>query len=226
MDALELVSHIPLFTGLSVQDRQQLAQLLRIQKVRAGEVLFRKGSEGTTLYIIQEGVVKIVLPSRLGDEMILTIFSEGDFFGEMALLDGKPRSADAIAVEPSRLLLLNRSDFLHFLTRNESAIIAIFSALSARLRKTDDLLEDASFLNIPARFAKKLIELGETFGKRSGDTMEISMRLTQKDLADMVGATRESINKELRVLREKGIVSLSGNLLKINDINLLKRRIR
>ncbi|MDI6796823.1 MAG: Crp/Fnr family transcriptional regulator [Desulfatibacillaceae bacterium] len=226
MDALELVSHIPLFKGLSGQDKQRLAEMLRVQKVRAGEVLFRKGSEGTTLYIIQEGVVKIVLPSRLGDEMILTIFSAGDFFGEMALLDGKPRSADAVAVEPSRLLLLNRSDFLHFLTRNESAIIAIFSALSARLRKTDDLLEDASFLNIPARFAKKLIELGDTFGKRSGDTMEISMRLTQKDLADMVGATRESINKELRVLREKGIVSLSGNLLKINDINLLKRRIR
>lgn len=226
MEVLDLLGQIPLFRGLTQQDLAELASLLRVQKVKGGEVLFRKGSEGTTLYIIQEGAVKIVLPSRLGDEMIITIFSEGDFFGEMSLLDGMPRSADAIAVEDSRLLLLNRSDFLYFLKKIDNAIEAIFSTLSARLRKTDDLLEDTSFLNIPARFAKKLIELGETFGRRDGDTLEISLRLTQKDLADMVGATRESINKELRNLREKGVVSVSGHTLRINDVNRLKRRIR
>ena len=226
MDALELVSHIPMFRSLSPEDRAELAGLLRVQKVKAGEVLFRKGSEGTTLYVIESGAVKIVLPSRLGDEMIVTIFSEGDFFGEMALLDNMPRSADAIAVDPSVLLLLNRTDFLHFLQKSNGAIEAILSSLSMRLRRTDDLLEDTSFLNIPARFAKKLLELGTTFGRRDGETLEISLRMTQKDLADMVGATRESINKELRVLREKGIVTLSGSALIINDIQRLKRRVR
>ena len=226
MEVLDLLGQIPLFRGLSQQDLAELASLFRVQKVKGGEVLFRKGSEGTTLYVIQEGAVKIVLPSRLGDEMIITIFSEGDFFGEMSLLDGMPRSADAIAVEDSRLLLLNRSDFLYFLKKIDNAIEAIFATLSARLRKTDDLLEDTSFLNIPARFAKKLIELGETFGRKEGDSLEISLRLTQKDLADMVGATRESINKELRNLREKGVVSVSGHTLRINDVNRLKRRIR
>ncbi len=226
MEPLDLLAHIPLFKGLSSEDRAALAALLRVQKVKAGEVLFRKGSEGTTLYIIQSGAVKIVLPSRLGDEMIVTIFSAGDFFGEMALLDGMPRSADAVAVDPSRLLLLNRADFLHFLKKSDGAIESIFSILSARLRKTDDLLEDTSFLNIPARFAKKLLELGETFGRRESGSMEISLRLTQKDLADMVGATRESINKELRALREKGIVSVSGQTLRINDVTRLLRRVR
>lgn len=226
MEALDMVSNIPLFRSLSSEDRSDLASLLRVQKVKAGEVLFRKGSEGTTLYIIENGAVKIVLPSRLGDEMIITIFSEGDFFGEMALLDNMPRSADAVAVDPSCLLLLNRSDFLHFLKKSDAAIKAILSSLSMRLRRTDDLLEDTSFLNIPARFAKKLLELGTTFGHRDGETLEISLRLTQKDMADMVGATRESINKELRVLREKGIVTLSGSSLVINDITRLKRRIR
>ena len=226
MDAMEMVSHIPMFRSLSLEDRAELASLLRIQKVKAGEVLFRKGSEGTTLYLIQSGAVKIVLPSRLGDEMIVTIFSEGDFFGEMALLDNMPRSADAIAVDPTVLLLLNRSDFLHFLQKSNGAIEAILSSLSIRLRRTDDLLEDTSFLNIPARFAKKLLELGDTFGRRDGETLNISLRLTQKDLADMVGATRESINKELRVLREKGIVSISGSSLTIQDISRLKRRVR
>ncbi|MBI9074878.1 MAG: Crp/Fnr family transcriptional regulator [Desulfatibacillum sp.] len=226
MDALEMVSHIPMFRSLSPEDRAELAALLRIQKVKAGEVLFRKGSEGTTLYLIQSGAVKIVLPSRLGDEMIVTIFSEGDFFGEMALLDNMPRSADAIAIDPTVLLLLNRSDFLHFLQKSDGAIEAILSSLSMRLRRTDDLLEDTSFLNIPARFAKKLLELGDTFGRRDGETLNISLRLTQKDLADMVGATRESINKELRVLREKGIVAISGSSLTIQDISRLKRRVR
>lgn len=226
MDALEMVSHIPMFRTLSPEDRAELAALLRIQKVKAGEVLFRKGSEGTTLYLIQSGAVKIVLPSRLGDEMIVTIFSEGDFFGEMALLDNMPRSADAIAIDPTVLLLLNRSDFLHFLQKSDGAIEAILSSLSMRLRRTDDLLEDTSFLNIPARFAKKLLELGDTFGRRDGETLNISLRLTQKDLADMVGATRESINKELRVLREKGIVAISGSSLTIQDVSRLKRRVR
>ncbi len=226
MDQLDLLSKVPLFKSLPREDLVNLLELFRTQRVKAGEVLFRKGSEGTTLYIIEDGAVKIVLPSRLGDEMIITIFAQGDFFGEIALLDGQPRSADAVAVDPSRLLLLNRSDFLNFLKTNERAIEAIFSSLSARLRRTDDLLEDTSFLNIPARFAKKLIELGQTFGRRDTEKMEISLRLTQKDLADMVGATRESINKELRVLREKGIVAISGNTLRIEDLDRLKRRIR
>ena len=95
-----------------------------------------------------------------------------------------------------------------------------------RLRKTDTLLEDTSFLKIPARLAKKLLELGETFGRREGDILSISLRLTQKDLADMVGATREGINKEIRSLRDKGIVSTSGQELRILNINRLKRRIR
>jgi len=226
MDAHGLLTQIPLFKSLAPQDLAELAELLREQKVKKGEVLFRKGSEGTTLYIIKEGAIKIVLPSRLGEEMIVTIFTEGDFFGEMALLDEMPRSADAVAVEPSRLLLLNRSDFLRYLHRNDGAMVTILSSLSKRLRKTDDLLEDTSFLNIPARFAKKLIELGDTFGRKEGDKMEISLRLTQKDLADMVGATRESINKELRILREKGLVTLTEKAIQINDVNRLRRRVR
>ncbi|MBU2488924.1 MAG: Crp/Fnr family transcriptional regulator [Proteobacteria bacterium] len=226
MDATELLSRIHLFQTLSPEDREDLAGLLRTQKVRAGEALFRKGNEGTTLYIIQAGSVKIVLPSRLGDEMIVTIFTPGEFFGEMSILDGMPRSADAVAVEPSTLLLLNRSDFLHFLKKNDAAMEAILACLSARLRQTDDLLEDTSFLNIPARFAKKILQLGEMFGKKEDNTMEIRLRLTQKDLADMVGATRESINKELRVLREKGLVTLEGNVLRIEDVTRLHRRIR
>ncbi len=102
----------------------------------------------------------------------------------------------------------------------------ILSSLSMRLRKTDDLLGDTSFLNIPARFAKKLLDLGETFGHRDGKKLIISLRLTQKDLADMVGATRESINKEIKLLREKGLITVTNNAICINDPKRLMRKIR
>ena len=115
MQAPELLANIPLFRGLSLEVLDDLAKRLRMLKARKGDVLFRKESEGTTLYIIQDGAIKIVLPSKLGEEMIVTIFAKGDFFGEMSLLDGMPRSADAVAVEPSTLLLLNRNDFIEFL---------------------------------------------------------------------------------------------------------------
>jgi CRP-like cAMP-binding protein len=100
----------------------------------------------------------------------------------------------------------------------------VLSSLSMRLRKADDLLEETSFLNIPARLAKKLLEIGEAFGNKDGEAIEIHLKLSQKELADMVGATRESINKELRVLREKGLVSVTEETIYIHDINRLKRR--
>ena len=122
MDTLDVLNKVPLFKSLTPDDRAELATLLRIQRVKKGEVLFRKESEGNTLYIIQEGAVKIVLSSNLGDERIVAVFSKGDFFGEMSLLDGMPRSADAVAIKPTRLYLLNRSDFIRFLNKTDGAM--------------------------------------------------------------------------------------------------------
>ena len=221
----EFLMQVPLFQALRSEDMKALFNSTRLREIKKGEVLFRKGSEGTALYIVKKGRVKIVLPSKVGDEVILAIFSEGDFFGEMALLDGMPRSADAVALEPSELLVLDRTDFIHFLKNNEQAIQAILYSLSMRLRKTDDLLEDTCFLNISARFAKKLVELAETYGQRDEGPTLIDLDLKQRDLASMIGATRESVNKELRLLREKGLVSTVENRIRIHNIDLLKRRI-
>jgi len=220
------LKNVPLFRSLSHEDASKLAGTTRAQRLRKGDVLFRKGDEGKSLYLIHRGKIKIVLPSRLGDEVILAVFSEGDFFGEMAVLDGTPRSADAVAMEDAELIVLDRSDFMGFLRNNQTAIEAVLHSLSMRLRKTDDILEDTCFLKISARFAKKLVELAEKFGRKSQDSILIDLDVTQSDLAGMVGATRESINKELRVLREKGLVSTIGNRITIYNVSLLKRRIR
>ena len=225
MHTEDFLRQVPLFHSLRPDDIELLSSSIRIQSLKKGDVLFRKGSEGTVLYIIKTGRVKIVLPSRTGDEVILAIFSETDFFGEMSLLDGIARSADAVALEACELLVLSRSDFLTFLMKNKSAIQAILASLSMRLRKTDDHLEDTCFLNISARFAKKLIELAETYNPEDDNSLLIDLDLTQSDLASMIGATRESVNKELRLLREKGLITTMGNRIRITNVERLKRRI-
>ena len=221
----DFLMQVPLFQALRPEDMQTLCESTRIREIKKGEVLFRKGSEGTALYIVKKGRIKIVLPSKVGDEVILAIFSEGDFFGEMSLLDEMPRSADAVALEFSELIVLDRADFIRFLKNNEHAIQAILRSLSMRLRKTDDLLEDTCFLNISARFSKKLVELAEAYGQRDEGSTLIDLDLKQRDLASMIGATRESVNKELRMLREKGLVSIVDNKIRIHNLDLLKRRI-
>jgi len=221
----EFIRQVPLFKELRPEDITILCESTRTIMLKKGEALFRKDDEGTALYIIQQGSVKIVLPSVEGDEIIPAIFTRGDFFGEMSLLDGMPRSADAVAMELSELLVLNRSNFLDFIKGNENVIQSILSVLSMRLRRTDDLLEDTCFLNISARFAKKLVELAEEHGEQEGDLIFINLDLKQRDLASMVGATRESINKELRLLREKGLISMIGNQIQIYNLEFLRRRI-
>jgi len=224
----EFIKRVELFQSLSLEDCQRLAENLKRRSLKKGEALFRKGDEGNTLYFVREGSIKIVLPSEMGDEVAPAILTSDDFFGEMALLDGMPRSADVVALEPSELYALSRKDFLSFLTNNEEAIRAVFSSISMRLRRTDNLLEDACFLNISTRFARRLVELSDTYGRETDEegTVSIELRLTQKDLASMVGATRESINKELKVLRERGLVNTTGSTIEILDIERLKRRAR
>ena len=220
-----ILKKVPLFQSLRDEDLEHLSLSLRILRLKKKQVLFRKGDEGTALYIIHKGRVKIVLSSKAGEEVIPAIFSQGDFFGEMSLLDQKPRSADAVALEESEVLVLNRTDFFSFLQKNENAIKCVLACLSERLRKTDDMLEDASFLTVAGKLAKKLIEMGREFGVKEKSAIKINIRLTQQDIAELIGTTRESINKELKVLRDRGMISTEGGIIKIIDLERLKRRV-
>ena len=221
-----LLKQVPMFRTLRADDSRHIAALLQKHTLRKGDVLFRNGEEGHSLYMITAGKIKIVRQSRDGDEMILAVLSTGDFCGEMALLDGLSRSADAIAVEETHLYGLNRKDFLAYVMNNETAVKSILSALSKRLRKADDFLEDIFFLKVAARLAKKLIELAMSNGFQEDENGPIKLSVTQKDLAGMIGTTRESVNKELRALREKNLVSLSGSAILIHNLEALKQRIR
>lgn len=218
-----VLKKIPLFTSLAEIDQENLASLVRHTTIRKGDFLFRRGDEGTALYIILQGRIKISV-SRRTDTVTLAILGQGEFLGEMALLDDLPRSADAMALEDSQLYTLNRKDFLSFLKNHEHAVHAILASLSLRLRKTDNLLAEMCFLNLPVRLINKLVELAEPLAAETGSPAR-TLKISQQELGDMLGVSRESINKELKNLRGKGYISTSRNVILIRDLELLKKRI-
>ncbi len=218
-----VLKKIPLFASLRDGDLDNLVLLLRRKGLTKGEVLFRQGDEGTAMYIIRQGRVTISL-SRRTDKVTLALLGEGEFLGEMALLDGLPRSADATAMDDAQLYVLNRKDFLAFLVNNEDAVRAILFSLSLRLRKTDKLLAEMCFLNLSARLAGKLLEMAEQQGPVSEETQECQLKISQKELGDILGVSRESINKELKHLRDKDIIATSRSRIRIHDLAALKKR--
>ncbi len=216
---------VALFAELPEERLQQLAQMVRRRTYHRGETIFHKGDPGTGLYIITSGQVKVVLPSESGEEAVLAVLEANDFFGELALFDGLPRSATVVAVTNTEVLILHRDDFLGFVTRNPEAAIACFAALSRRLRATDELIEDAIFLDVPGRLAKRLLDLAERHGRRTERGLEIDLKLTQQDLAAMVGATRESVNKHLGWMRDHRLIQLDRQRIVLLRPDELRKRI-
>jgi CRP/FNR family cyclic AMP-dependent transcriptional regulator len=223
LSPISVLKRIPLFASFSEADQQRLVTLLRRETLRKGETLFRRGDEGNALYLILQGRIKISL-SRQMDAVTLAVLGQGEFLGEMALLDGLPRSADAIAMEDSSLYALNRNDYLSFIVNNEKAVRATLSSLSLRLRKTDNLLAEMCFLNLSVRLAHKLVELAEQQGPDPETPDIYKLRISQEELGNILGVSRESINKELKLLRDKGWVATARNHILIHQLASLKRR--
>jgi len=224
--AATYLSRIRLFAGIPQDIAQKLEDRAKRRSFRRGEVIFHKGDPGATLYIILSGQVKIVLPSEGGEEAVLGVLDEGEFFGELSLIDGRPRSATIMATLPTEALVLHRDDFLAFLEANPRCAIDLLHTLCQRLRETDEFVEDAVFLDVPARLAKKLLELAASYGTQGAEGTVIGMRLTQAELATMVGATRESVNKALAGLQRREVVKRVGRRYVVADVATLRSRAR
>lgn len=219
-----LLARVPLFTSLKPAYLAELAGKLAIRNYRRGEIIFHKDDPGSTLYIIKNGQVKITTASPEGEEVILAILTDSDFFGELSLLDGMPRSASASAMEITQTLTLDRRDFLDIIGKHTELVGDILSALSERLRRTDLLLEDAVFLDLPARLAKRLLELGGKHGVETDKGLEIDLRLTQQDLANTVGASRVAVNKLLGLFQDKKLICIDKQRIIILCPDELKKR--
>ncbi|HZT08457.1 MAG TPA: Crp/Fnr family transcriptional regulator [Chloroflexota bacterium] len=219
------LQRLPLFAGLPPETARLLESGAQKRSFRRGEVIFHKGDPGTSMYLIVEGQVKIVLPSDTGDEALLGVLDVGDFFGELSLIDGQPRSATIVATEPTDTIVLHRDEFLRVIRANPNVAIDMLRVLARRLRETDEFVEDAVFLDVPGRLAKKLLELADAYGATRADGTVIGLRLTQAELANMVGATRESVNKHLRSYRSRGIIDVDRQRIVIRRPDELQRRI-
>jgi CRP-like cAMP-binding protein len=220
-----LLTRVGLFADLSSAELIGLAALMRPRPYARDEVIYLRGDPGTAFYVIANGKVKITLTSPDGKELILRRLSAGDFHGELALLDDEPRSADAIATEPTVQLVLQRDAFRQFLAEHPAVATKLLATVSNYLRRNAELIQDATFLDVPARLARILLELaGGTDGTLPPAGTVIPDRLKQSELASLVGATRESINKWLGAFERQGLIRYEkGQIILLRPAGLKQR---
>jgi CRP-like cAMP-binding protein len=214
---LEALAKIEIFKGLSIADRQQLASLLTVKSFGPDETIFLQGEEGDGLYILRNGKVKICSYDQQGNELIFCFLSSGDLLGEIALLDGRPRSASVIAVKYTDALYLQREKFLGFLRSSPQAFMDIIINLCKTLRRLSSRLEEASFLNVSGRLARNLMTISFV------DDNSQNCIISQEELAKVVGASRVMVNKVLNSFSDMGIIKQERNRIIILDQNELKR---
>ncbi len=223
MSGIDFLKRVPIFAKLSEAELNVLAGSLRRKNFAKGEIIFHQDSPGYSLYIIESGRVRIYNLSVAGQEISVTIYSSGGVIGELAILDGLPRSAGAVAMEPTRTLILHRDDFLHHARHYPEMALNIMAELSAKLRYTTEYAESLAFLDVYGRVAKKLLEMAGQL-EEEGEGGQVEVRLTQSELASLVGSSREWVNKVLSAYREQGLVELGRQRIIILDAEGLRKR--
>jgi CRP/FNR family transcriptional regulator, cyclic AMP receptor protein len=218
MAILDTLADVPLFSGLQPPDLELIAQRVRQRRYRAGEAIFHRDDPGVALYIIVSGKVKVHNETPDGGEVIITVLSTGDFFGEMSLLDGEERSADVSTLEPTEVLVLTQADLHDCIRQAPQIAINLLATLAGRLRRTNETIQALSSLDVHGRVAKQLLLLSRQHGVQTPAGTQIGIRLTQTDLAGLVGASRESVNKVLGYFRRRGYLTLDDQ----HRITLLK----
>ena len=223
----ELLAQVGLFGDLTTAELVGLARLMRPRPYAKDEVIYLRGDPGTAFYVIASGKVKIALTSPDGKELILRRLGPGGFHGELALLDDEPRSADAVATEVSVLLVLQRDAFRQFLAEHPDIATKLLGTVSQYLRRNAELIQDATFLDVPARLARILLELASQPGNAElpPPGAVIPDRMKQGELASLVGATRESINKWLGSFEKQGLISYDKGQITLLRPTGLKQRI-
>lgn len=222
IDRKGLLRSHALFAHLTGQEIDQLLAHAHVVHYRQGRTIFLKASPGTGMMAVLKGRVRISAPSSDGREIVLNLIEQGEVFGEIALLDGKDRTADAIAQTDCELLVIERRNFVPFLKNNPEVSLRLLAVLCERLRRTTEQVEDMLFLDLPSRLAKKLLSLAATAGERTPAGLRIATRLSQRELGAMVGMSRESINKQLRHWQNDGVIIVAGGLIVLKDERAMK----
>ncbi len=197
----------PFFAGLGDEAIDAIAVLCVSKRLEAGETLFLKGDPGDALYAVRRGQIRIATGISSGRRLTLNLLGPGDVFGEVALLDGRPRTADAVAVEPTELYTVLRRDFFRFLEQRPSVAIRIVELLCERIRWMSSQMEERALLPLEARLAHRLVALSADYGRE--------LHVSQEELAVFVGASRESVNRQLQSWRRMGWIELGRNCIRV-----------
>ena len=220
----EVVRRAALFTALDDASAATLRESMSAVKVAKGQILFKEGDAGDRLFVVVEGKLKLGTSSGDGRENLLSILGPGDMFGELSLFDPGPRTATATAVVDSRLLALANDQVIGWVTAHPQVSLQLLGRLAQRLRKANDVLSDLVFADVPGRVAKAIIELGERFGTKKDDGLHVNHELTQEELAQLVGASRETVNKALADFAARGWVKLEPRAVVVLDYERLSKR--
>jgi CRP/FNR family cyclic AMP-dependent transcriptional regulator len=217
-----------LLHDLPEAELEQLSARIHRSHYATNEFIFRKNDEGGSLMVVVSGRVKIISVSRSGAEVLLNIIERGEVFGEMALLDGKPRSADAVAASETELISLHRRDYLPILNRSPEAVDQMMSILCKRIRQTSAFVEDAVFLDASARLLRRMRTLAEQYGRPAPDRVGVRIQhgLSQQELGESVGLTRVSINRHLAAWRERGLIKDGRGYIIVPDMAKLEAAVR
>ena len=219
---LGILSENRLLSQLDPREMEFLIGFSRVVRFDPEEVIFSKGDPGDSLYAILKGRVGIRTVSEDGKEILLNILEAGDVFGEIALLDGRERTASAVAMQSAELLRVGRAEFLPFLEEQPKLCLRLMNVLCERLRWTSDMIESTIFLDIPHRLAKRLLALVRDYGRETDVGIKLNMKLSQQDLANMLGVTRESVNKGIRSLQKEDAIVYEEGYIIILDTSFLE----
>jgi len=219
-----VVRTAPLFTALDDASAVSLRASMDSVKIAKGSILFAEGDEGDHLYVIVEGKVKLGTSSGDGRENLLSILGPGEMFGELSLFDPNPRTSTATAVTDAKLLSLGQAKLIPWLADHPPVALHLLAALAQRLRRTNEAVGDLVFSDVPGRVAKALIDLGERFGKQTDEGLFVHHDLTQEELAQLVGASRETVNKALADFAGRNWLKLDGRAVLITDVERLSKR--
>ena len=226
MTYVDFLKKVPLFSELDEGELHQLASVVREQHYRKHTTIVHVDDPGSSLYILKSGLVKITIEDQHGDEMILRILYPTDFFGEMSLLDGMPRSATVTAQESSEVLTIAREHFLNIIEQSPKILLKMTAVLSKRLRKANELIHSLAFFDVYGKVARLLLNLAAERGRVTEQGTVIDMRLTQQELAELAGMTRETMARTLREFQQAGCIRVESGIISILELDMLRREVR
>lgn len=217
---------MPFFAGLNAAVLERVASGTRSRRFRRGEVIFHVGDPGDALFLIASGSVKITLPSETGEEAILVTLQPGEVFGELAILDDAPRSATAVALEPTETMMLHRDRFRQLLATEPTIRDAVLANLASEVRRLTTHVEDLHFLDVTGRLAKCLLRLAAEGRPDGAGGIRLRAALSQSELAAMVGCTRQSANRVIGQFMDAGYIRVDRESIVVIDIAGLERAAR